>query len=133
MAESGLPADVVQFISERIDSVEQLEVLLLLHQDPAVEWTAETAARVLYGQPSSVGRRLAILQLQGLLDVRLGAGEGPCFRYAPNGAGLDATVTRLAAAYKERRVTIVGLIASKPMDNVRAFADAFRILRKKED
>lgn len=131
MPSSGLPDDVVQFIGERIDSVEQLEVLLLLHQHSARDWTAEAAATVLYSQPSSVGRRLAILQLQGLLDVTDEA--APAFRYAPKTPEIHETVNRLAAAYKERRVSIVGLIASKPMDNVRAFADAFRIVRKKEE
>jgi hypothetical protein len=43
-----------------------------------------------------------------------------------------AAVGDLAATYAERRVAVITLIASRPMDNVRAFSDAFR-LRKKED
>jgi hypothetical protein len=70
-----------------------------------------------------------VLRLQGLLQAT--EAEEPTFRYAPGSEALDGTVRRLAVAYAERRVSVVGIIAAKPMDNVRAFADAFRI-RKEE-
>jgi hypothetical protein len=40
-------------------------------------------------------------------------------------------VRLLADTYRERRVAVITVIASKPMENVRAFSDAFR-LRKKD-
>ena len=59
---------------------------------------------------------------------------GPgCYPYAPRSDELHGTVLRLAATYRERRVAVVTLIASKPIENVRAFSDAFRIRRRKED
>src|SRR5690606_42096918 len=67
MTHRGIPDDVVEFLAQSIDSVEQLEVLLLLHQNPATEWTAESVARHLYREPTSVGRRLGVLRLLGLL------------------------------------------------------------------
>ena len=126
----GIPEDVVTFLTDRIDSVEQLEVLLLLQQTPETEWTGESVARHLYREPTSVGRRLGVLRLQGLLHAS--EGENPTFRYAPSSDTLDATVRRLATAYAERRVSVLAIIAGKPMDNVRAFADAFRIRREEE-
>jgi hypothetical protein len=129
VTQRGIPDDVVKFLTERIDSVEQLEVLLLLHQAAGTEWTAPDVARHLYREPTSVGRRLGVLRLQGLLQAT--EAEEPTFRYAPGSEALDGTVRRLAVAYAERRVSVVGIIAAKPMDNVRAFADAFRI--RKED
>jgi hypothetical protein len=42
-------------------------------------------------------------------------------------------VARLADTYRERRVAVVSLIASKPIDNVRAFSDAFRLRKRKEE
>ncbi|HEX6644412.1 MAG TPA: hypothetical protein VF037_07035 [Gemmatimonadales bacterium] len=128
MTQRGIPDDVVAFLAQSIDSVEQLEVLLLLHQNPATEWTAETVARHLYREPTSVGRRLGVLRLLGLLQAS--DDEVPTFRYAPRTETIDGTVGRLAQAYSERRVTVLGLLASKPMDHVRAFADAFRIRRE---
>ena len=130
MTHRGIPDDVVTFLTDRIDSVEQLEVLLLLQQTPDTAWTGESVARHLYREPSSVGRRLGVLRLQGLLQAT--EDEEPRFRYAPSSDALAETVARLAEAYAQRRVTVLGILAAKPMDNVRAFADAFRI-RKKED
>jgi hypothetical protein len=37
---SDIPADIQRFISERIDSVEKLEILLLLERTQEREWSA---------------------------------------------------------------------------------------------
>jgi hypothetical protein len=126
---TGLPEDVQRFLHQNIDSVEQLEVLLLLWRTPERGWSADEVATAVYSHPSSVVRRLALLLGQGLLRER----EQGCYQYAPRTAELHHTVTRLDHAYRERRVAVITLIASKPIENVRAFSDAFRIRRKKED
>lgn len=126
---NGLPADVHQFLYQNIESVEQLEVLVLLLRRPDRGWSPDEVARELYGHPASIARRLAILLGQGLLrEIDPG-----CYQYAPRTAELHATVERVADTYHERRVAVVTLIASKPIENVRAFSDAFRIRRPKED
>ena len=126
---NGLPTDVHQFLHQNIESVEQLEVLLLLWRTPERGWTSEDVATAVYSHPSSVVRRLALLLGQGLLRER----EPGCFQYAPRTTDLHDTVTRLDRMYRERRVAVITLIASKPIENVRAFSDAFRIRRKKEE
>jgi hypothetical protein len=124
----GLPEDVHRFLYQNIDSVEQLEVLLLLRQSPR-GWSADEVARELYSHPSSILHRLSSLAGRGLLREL----EPACFQYAPRSADLHETVTRVAETYRERRVAVITLIASKPVENVRAFSDAFRIRRKKEE
>lgn len=126
---NGLPEDVRHFLHENIDSVEQLEVLLLLWRTPERGWTCDEVATAVYSHPSSVVRRLAMLFGQGLLREY----EPGCYRYAPRTSDLHDTVTRLDHVYRERRVAVITLIASKPIENVRAFSDAFRIRRKKEE
>ena len=126
---SGLPADVHQFLYQNIESVEQLEVLLLLLRRPDRGWSPDEVARELYSHPASITRRLALLLGQGLLREI----EPGCYQYAPRTAELHATVLRVADSYGERRVAVVTLIASKPIENVRAFSDAFRIRRPRED
>jgi DNA-binding IclR family transcriptional regulator len=126
---SNLPDDVYHFLYRYIESVEQLEVLLLLLQAPDRTWTADDVARALYSHPSSVIRRLSLLMGQGLLREQR---EGS-FQYAPRSAELHETVTRVAEVYQERRVAVTTLIASKPIENIRAFSDAFRIRRSKEE
>jgi DNA-binding Lrp family transcriptional regulator len=124
-----LPEGVRRLIADSIDSVEQLEILLLLLQHPARTWTAETVARELRISPLSAGDRLEDLTRDALLARVKGIEE---YRYAPGSAALDEAARGLAAAYTERRVTVINLIFSKPVDKIRTFADAFR-LRKKED
>jgi hypothetical protein len=126
---NGLPEDVHRFLHQHIESVEQLEVLLLLWRAPERGWNSDEVATAVYSHPSSVVRRLAMLYGQGLLRER----EPGCYQYAPRTAELHDTVTRLDHIYRERRVAVITLIASKPIENVRAFSDAFRIRRKKEE
>jgi hypothetical protein len=38
----------------------------------------------------------------------------------------------LAGCYNELRVTVVGVLYSRPVDRIRVFADAFRIRREDE-
>lgn len=129
MQAGDLPEGVRRLIADSIDSVEQLEILLLLLQHPERTWTAETVARELRVSSLSAGDRLEDLTRDALL-ARVKGGEE--YRYAPGSAALDEAVRGLATAYTERRVTVINLIFSKPVDKIRTFADAFR-LRKKED
>jgi hypothetical protein len=124
---AAVPADVRAFLAQHVDSVEQLEILLLLHQHPDMDWTPEETAARLYGNPESAARRLARLR-----DTRLLTGTAPpaaSYRYDPVSAEMRDAVARLAETYRERRVAVITLIASRPMDNVRAFSEAFRIGR----
>ena len=126
-----LPPDVRAFIAEYLDSVVQLETLLMLHAAPGREWDADDVARDL-----RIDRAWADGQLVGLceqgLAVRSDAGEGRRYRYAPAAAAAGAAVDGLARAYAERRVTVISLIFAKPADSLRAFSDAFRIRKDKE-
>jgi hypothetical protein len=125
----GIPEDVKRFIAEHVDSVEALEVLLLLKNNPDKEWRAEDVSRELYTQPESAAMRLAELESIDLLAVR--DESGLLYRYSPGTGTLDQTVSGLSRAYKERRVTVISLIFSKPIDKIRTFADAFKIKREK--
>ena len=126
-----IPNEVARFIHEYIDSVEQLEVLLLLRSSAPTEWTAEAVARDLRTAESSVTARLKTLHAQKLVEASTAEGA-TAYRYAPGGVGTDRLVGELASEYALRRVAVITLIFSMPNDAVRSFADAFRI-RKDED
>jgi hypothetical protein len=129
---AAIPEDVRLLIQRYIDSIEQLEILLLLHASSREQWTPDSVSRALYSTPSSTGRRLKTLHGQGFLGLD-DSSSPPTYSYQPASTELDATVARLAETYRERRVAVVSLVASKPMDNVRAFSDAFRIRKKDGD
>ena len=120
----GISQDVRTLIVERIDSVVQLELLLLLQGSAGRSWTAADVAQQLRIEPSWAAGQLAELVSRGLAAPADGAHES--FRYAPVPAELDGTVVQLTRDYAERRVTVITMIFSKPVDKLRTFADAFR-------
>jgi hypothetical protein len=115
MANAPIPEDIQNFLDIYIPSVEQLDVLLFLHENPTQEWRANDVSRALYRQPEWVGRRLDALVRHGLVTMREGSERR--YRYDPATSMLDRTVRQLAKYYNERRVTIITLIYSKPLQN----------------
>src|SRR5688572_8059841 len=128
VTESGLRADVEEFILRHLDSVEQMEVLLLLRRRRNEQWDAAAVARELRIDATSAARRLADLFGKDLL-VRE---KDEQFRYSSKSSH-DAAIQALEQAYNERPVSVISFLFSKPTDNsIRLFSDAFR-LRKQDD
>lgn len=125
MAEEGISPEVKRFISEYIDSVELLEVLLLLRNGGKKEWSVDSVSRELRSTPDSVAKRLGDLCARRLLSKKEGA--VPLYHYLPETKELDSATQRLAQAYAERRATVIDLIFSKPTDALRHFSDAFKL------
>lgn len=114
-----MPVSVAAFLRDHVNSVELLEVLLLLHRDAARTWTPQTIASELRIQPRSVEGRCAALARLGLIQA-----VGGEVRFDPK-APLAGVVDGVAEAYRTHRVAIIELIFSKPPDASRVFADAF--------
>ncbi|HVG59747.1 MAG TPA: hypothetical protein VNA24_14415 [Hyalangium sp.] len=113
-----------------IDSIEKLEVLLLLRNRTEREWTASEAALELRITEASAATRLVDLASSGLLVGNRAAPTG--YRYSPAHSEDVRAISELATAYAERRVSVITFIFSKPQERVRGFADAF-LIRKRED
>lgn len=131
MSGDRLPAPVRGFIGEHIRSIEQLEVLLLLLRKPDQWWSAEAVAGELRTSRLSAETRLEEMASHNLLDVR--TAESLLFRYHPATSALDVAVRETAQAYAERRVAVTTFIYSMPNDDLRGFADAFRIRKGGQD
>ena len=129
MTDPGISQEVRALLLERIDSVVQLELLLLLQGSPDRAWTAADVAQQLRIDPSWTTGQLGELVSRGLLAPS--ADVAGAFRYAPASPQLDLAVVQLARDYAERRVTVITLIFSKPVDKLRTFADAFRLRKDK--
>lgn len=120
----GLPEDVAAFLMRHIDSVPQLEGLLLLWESAGRPWSGEELAARLYLRGETLQPLLA-----GLVRSRLIEPTGDGFVF-PAGSSNAALVSRVAAAYRANLIQAAGLIHSKASSAVREFAQAFRI--KKE-
>src|SRR5687768_7335279 len=106
------PADIKQFIADHIDTVAQLELLLLLRGDPK-PWTSQEAGQALYSAADVIALQLADLQAKGLLV--LGPVENS-YVYRPQRPELAGLVDRLADLYRERRVAVITAVYTKPID-----------------
>jgi len=121
----GIPNDVYHYIVEHVDSVPELESLMLLYENPEKSWSIEEVARRIYISPTMAVALLAKLVREGTLSER-GEGDGRIFRYAP-GVDLKSLIDRLAETYRLALIPITKLIHSKPNANLRQFSDAFLI------
>jgi hypothetical protein len=104
-------------------------MLLLLRAHPDRSWSPDDVGRELRMDPSWAIGQLETLASHGILEHP----QPQHFRYAPKKPGLADTITRVADAYADFRVTIIGLIFSKPSPTLKSFADAFRIRKDKTD
>jgi hypothetical protein len=124
-----LPDDLNTFVLDHVDSIEQLEVLLLLWQRRERGWTASEVSQELRSAPESVAQRLKGLQNKKLLVVL--ADQAPSaeavYFFQPESEKAQALVERLSEMYKTRRFSVINLILSRPSDSIRTFADAFKI------
>jgi hypothetical protein len=112
------------FVREHIASVGELELLLLLRDDPERVWTAHEAAARLHHVPDWIGERLERLVRKGLA-VRL-AGARVAYRFSPADAGLERSVEAVAEAFRSRRTAMISLIDARPGGPAR-LSDAFRL------
>ena len=71
MTDDVIPGDLRDFILRHIDSVAQLEALLLLRANPNEGWDIEQTAARLYVEQGEVAEALARLCADGLLRLVL--------------------------------------------------------------
>jgi hypothetical protein len=123
MTSPDIPATVLQFLAERIDTVPQLEALLLLWENPQRLWSEDEVAARIY-----VVRQDAATILQALQRHQLVTAESvqPLqYRYNPQWDPTGAVMPEVAAAYRRHLVPLATFIHSRASTAVREFARAF--------
>ncbi|SFI30530.1 hypothetical protein [Nitrosomonas sp. Nm34] len=130
MADELIPEEVRQFIIDKIDSVAELEGLLLLRNQAEIEWDSATLARRLYINPQQTQEILAHLHAQGFLAVK--ENNLISYIYQPNSPELAEMVNRVAEIYAKYLIPVTNLIHNKPQSRVQKFADAFKFIRRED-
>lgn len=128
MAEGKIPEQVRQFIRERIDSAETLEILILLERAPERAWSADEVAKTVFTVPTAATKRLEGLVTDGLASSDGIAGAS--YRYEPRTDELRQQVAAVAAAYRTSRIDVIKLVFDRPPDPLRSFADAFKLRKE---
>jgi predicted transcriptional regulator len=124
--ESGLPASLRAFLHTCIESIDQVELLLMLRGSDRWRTARDIAAEV--GVPIAVARRsVETLAARGLLEVRVGAVEEIGYRYRPKSDDLARYCDLLAQYYITSRHAVLGYVATESRLSMKRFADAFRL------
>ncbi len=124
MIEHVIPEKIANFVLEKIDSVAELEALLILRQSAPTKWDAGSLAGRLYITEPQTNELL-----RALYDKRLALADTedpPHYSYGPANSELGLTVDGLAEIYSRHLVPVTNLIHSKPKLKFQGFADAFK-------
>lgn len=113
-----------EFLQQRLSSLDQIEVVLLLRSDPSRSWTAPEVAARLGTAPEPAAMRLFLLASAGLIVFE--ATGVPRYRYATD-AATDALVTELADVCASDQNAVAAIVDTTPRDPIRSFADAFKL------
>lgn len=124
---AGIPDDVRKLVTVSIESVRQLDLLLLMREaGTARSWTTSDLNAVLRSSEIALEQDLA-----GLLQAKLVepvAGPPTSWQYVPGASA--HTVDRLATCYRTHRTSVIGLVVARQAHSLDTFADAFRFRRK---
>lgn len=116
-----------ELLQQRLSTLEQVEIVLLLRRDPSRSWTAPQVAAELGSAPESAAMRLFLLASSGLIAFE--AAGLPRYRYDPADATLDALLGELAEVCERDPQSITSLVGTRAPDPIRSFADAFKLRR----
>jgi DNA-binding IclR family transcriptional regulator len=128
MKRAEIPAAVLDFVSKRIDSVTELEALLIMCAEESRVWSVdEIAARIYVAKPSAA----AVLHALERHRLVVADEAGAQFRFSPASEEERQAVLQTAIAYRVHLIPITTLIHKKASGSVQEFARAFSL--KKED
>jgi hypothetical protein len=124
MSDHEIPEDVLRFLESCIDSVEQLQILLLLHSEPERSWTSAQISRELRSTDTSIEKRVEGLYVRDVL--RRPPEKGDPIRFRPGTPELAKVIQRLSEQNQKRPYRVIDAIYSHPRKALKAFADAFK-------
>lgn len=116
-----LPAELREFLENHIDSIAQLEALLLLRDAPGLVWDARATAMRLYVGEQEAFSALAHLATRGLITR-----SESRYTFDPQSEELSRGCVLLAEYYRAYLIPITNLIHAKPR-RIQQFADAFKL------
>jgi hypothetical protein len=115
-ARRQLPPEVIALIRDRIDSLEVLEVLLLVRRDRTRRWDAASISAASRIRGDNAERALRTLATHGFVEERRGG-----FRWSADGA-LDAASEELARVYAEEPLELIREMNAQAIERAREWA-----------
>ena len=112
------------FLEQRLSSLDQIEVVMLLRADPARSWTAPEVAAALGTAPETAAMRLFLLASGGLIAFEPSA--IPRYRYASVDVETNSMLQELSEVLAANREAVMAAVET-PRDPIRSFSDAFKL------
>ena len=123
MQKADIPATVLQFVLKRIDTVAELETLLIMSSEDTRVWSVDDIANRIYIATPSAAAVLHALEQKRLVAA---SEDGKHFRFSPVGEERQI-VAETAIAYRTHLIPITTLIHRKTSGPVQEFARAFSL------
>jgi hypothetical protein len=122
---STVSAALRGFVQQRLTTLDQVKIVLLLMAEPARAWTAPEVASAVGTPQESAAMRLFLLASTGLI-VFEAAGGIPKYKFGAGDVETRAMLTELRDLYAVDP-DAVGALVGAPPDPLRSFSDAFRL------
>jgi hypothetical protein len=120
-----IPDKVRQFVTKYIPTINVLEILLLLRQQPDKQWTPSDVSKASLMDVSSAETRLEHLRAAKLLAAGNVQGNR-VYRYAPLTSESGDTVSEVAKWYSSHRVSMISLVFASTSGLVRPYGPAIK-------
>ena len=121
----GYSPEVKSFLLANIDSIAQLEVLLLVWATPNQKCSCENIAERLYITQEDAAPFLSKLVTRGLIEVT--DTQPHLFQYRSSSEELRRIVDQVADVYAIYLIPVTNFIHGKSKRNIQDFADAFKM------
>jgi len=119
------PGRVAEFTRRHLETIDDLQVLIICMDDAARWWSPDSMARHLGIRSGQARRALDRFVRGNLCDIRVSADVR--YRFAPGTPELQADASAWLAEYRRNPLSVVTFLTGRR--GLRDFADAFRIKR----
>jgi hypothetical protein len=126
---TDIPVAVLEFISKHIDTVPQLETLLIMSAEENRVWTADEIAARTYVGHASAAVVLDQLRRRQLIAI---TEDGRGYQFRPASEDERQLVGQTAIAYRRYLIPLATYIHSKASTSVKEFARAFALKKDLE-
>jgi predicted ArsR family transcriptional regulator len=123
--------EVYRFILNQIDSVPQMEALLLVWESRPKRWAESEIAERLYVSTDAVRNIMQELVRRRLVAVDTQQSARQYF-YESKSEDLDGLIEAVAATYRHELVRVSTFIHTKASSAVRDFAKAFKFTKERD-
>ena len=122
-----IPTSIQRFLHANIESVDQLEILRMLHSDAQREFLASELSKERQLSVEEIARHITILESRGLLTIV--SPQPLVCRYGGRSTEVNGELELLIKTYIERPVSVIRMVYEHEKQ-LKHFAEAFRLKRE---